>query len=499
MWEDDEDTRIALTTAVAIIEQYGKSNDMLINANLDAQIATNNLISTPIVADALRQLDNATQRDRSKKLIEIFYKYFIQAPETMRQIEADFNAEILKILKELPYSFINAQQELQQAAANALLEIPEYKWNDELSWASLLRADYQIVPFSGRTAELMDLEQWSTNGASLGIRLYIGSGGTGKSRLMIEACQRFSNRGWRAGLLSNRSSEIGTWMFWANILQQSSPVFIVIDYAETRRNELVALLQAVHGHLNDQPAGPPIRIVMVARSCGEWLDELRDQDKDVRSILNSKRFETVPLAEVLDSGKNSAGEQLDAYQNAHRRFAEVLDVAVDEQLLSAPDLAVIHPERVLLAHIAALLDVLRRKLGDPPAPAALGGASNQNADEILDELIFRERNFWSKQLTLSGMTATQPILLKGIQSAMSAITLGVSPTSEDACLTLFSKVKQMAGFTEPELRTVAGILHRTYPNLDSLNPSWVATLQPDLLGEGLVRLEMTTNTSAWTR
>src|SRR4051812_27885475 len=85
---------------------------------------------------------------------------------------------------------------------------------------------------------------WCKETASAGVRLYTGAGGMGKTRLFIEICQQLLAKRWRAGFLDHRVASAPQ-AIWSKLVHQPDPLLLVIDYAETRRAELVALLREV--------------------------------------------------------------------------------------------------------------------------------------------------------------------------------------------------------------------------------------------------------------
>ena len=67
----------------------------------------------------------------------------------------------------------------------------------------ILLAQNQIVPLFGRNDELDDMQNWCAEEGNLAIRTYYGEGGTGKTRLLIEAIDRQGRSGtWACGFLS---------------------------------------------------------------------------------------------------------------------------------------------------------------------------------------------------------------------------------------------------------------------------------------------------------
>jgi hypothetical protein len=97
----------------------------------------------------------------------------------------------------------------------------------------LLRPEYGVVPFWGRDDTIADIMAWSADSAAVSARLYVGAGGMGKTRLMIEACGRLRLTGWRAGFLRDDESRVTAEQL--NIIGcDTRGVVVVVDYSETR-------------------------------------------------------------------------------------------------------------------------------------------------------------------------------------------------------------------------------------------------------------------------
>src|SRR5260221_901764 len=129
--------------------------------------------------------------------------------------------------------------------------------------SQLLRAEELCVHFhSVREPLLDDVTAWASKQdiGPLGLQLMVGAGGSGKTRLMLEACKRLATAGWQAGFLRkqgdlDRLARLGA----------ASKLLVVVDYAETRRPEVTALVKmAMRGR-----SAHPIRIVLLARAAGE--------------------------------------------------------------------------------------------------------------------------------------------------------------------------------------------------------------------------------------
>lgn len=184
--------------------------------------------------------------------------------------------------------------------------------------STLLFADVAAVPFHGREAELSELEQWSQErrsasaAADIGIFVCVAPAGQGKTRLAFEFASRLAARGWAAGSLRAGVDADGLRV----LAGLRSPVLLVIDYGETRPEQIDAVIeQAVR-----DPTPHPVRVLILARSLGEWWPALRHRTSrgDVRSVYESA---TVSPLQALD-GTRTAQEA--SYSAAIRSFAELL-------------------------------------------------------------------------------------------------------------------------------------------------------------------------------
>lgn len=157
--------------------------------------------------------------------------------------------------------------------------------------AALLDPRRGLVGFIGRERELSGLLDWCEDGRTRGLRLVTGPGGVGKTRLSVELCARLEPRGWRwvrAGDGQEASALAAARREWPG------RVLLVVDYAETRIG-LGELLRAVAAD-----AGP-VRVLLLARSAGEWWDRLVGAEPAVRELLaGAGADEPLPVAVSAD-------------------------------------------------------------------------------------------------------------------------------------------------------------------------------------------------------
>lgn len=339
-----------------------------------------------------------------------------------------------------------------------LLAIPRRVWDGDVQPPGvLLRADCSHgVPFHGRTAEETDLETWCHDGRPLAIRLYTAAGGMGKTRLFLELCDTFKLRGWRAGFL--RSAVALTPAMCAGLRQEATPLLVVIDYAETRRPELITLLSAL-----SKPSATRARLILLARSAGDWWDQLKGDGTGVGDLLSgpaTRWHELRPLAMTTRDREVS-------YRKAVQTFAAALKKSVPD-VSTDPDFAAPYFDRVLLLHMTAL--------------AAVDGDVVKGADGILDWILRREYRFWSEQVKTNALAAGA---VDGVAQAMAVITLGGGVADRAEAHEILARVPLLKDQNKIARRAVATILHETYPG-----QKWIEPILPDLLGEHLVKKEL---------
>ena len=167
----------------------------------------------------------------------IFDALFADA-DALREIDLAFKRAVLEHLGDIQRLPDESAAALKRLAAQALVRKPYRRFDrDRHAPSALLQAEYAIVPFEGRKEFLDDAIGWCADEHDLGIRLYVGPGGMGKTRIAIELCDQVSVRmpeeGWRSGFLAQRFAGVPEWLL-PNLRDGREPLLIVVDYAETR-------------------------------------------------------------------------------------------------------------------------------------------------------------------------------------------------------------------------------------------------------------------------
>ena len=339
---------------------------------------------------------------------------------------------------------------VEDLPARRLLAPPYLPLPDRAPPSLLLRAAFGVVPFRGRHRELRELHSWCATDAPIGLTLWTALGGTGKSRLAAELCQRVATEtGWVAGFLrpKTRGDQLRV------VTTAVSPLLLVVDYAETRADQVAELLEFF---TEVESSRAPVRLIFIARGAGDWW-------KTLPHHLRDPRAEAVVLgAEVrnLEPSEVGASTREESFWEAARAFAPYTSKTPLERV-HKPDLSLAVYSRFLFVQLAAL--------------NALEGDRDEPAD-LRTAVLEREARVWEDTWRAYGL----PLL--GEQVRRRAIAVATLTPSLDVAegVAALSALPELASDSTLRLR-VAAWLRELYPGPGYLNP-----LEPDLLGEALV-------------
>ncbi|MFG2439014.1 ATP-binding protein, partial [Streptomyces sp. NPDC048508] len=368
--------------------------------------------------------------------------------------------------------------------------------------ADLLRPEQAAVSFMGRDDLLNDLKQWceptpeenqtdppksATDGvwgwdsSPVRARLLTGGGGAGKTRLSGELAARMAVRGWTTiRLTTDTTVPLGV------LSQVRRPLLIVVDYAETRTQQLHALLTAVD---HDQVTAP-VRVLALARAAGDWWTRAAEHPHG--QALATEPVTAVPaLHHTLD-------ERALAYERAAGDFSRLLhrlSPAVDWPALlptvltpaARPSLTGSEFDTPLSAQMAALLALLDATgVPQPIDPAR----------SLEGRLLGHERTYWDKTANhRQGLRGERT----GTQTRSLAVALAcmVPATDRDDARTLLA---YLPGLTDDSADAVRGQL-ATW--LQDLYPAPAETqwgsLQPDRIAEHHLGTEASREPALFTR
>jgi tetratricopeptide (TPR) repeat protein len=328
--------------------------------------------------------------------------------------------------------------------------------------AWLLRPDQRVVGFVDRP-ELARLREWCAEEGAPGVMLLTGAGGVGKTRLALGLAEEQQKAGWLCRMV--RIGGEARVVAAARAVSRGG-VLLIVDYAETRPG-LVELLQAVAGDGGDR-----LRVVLLARSVGEWWAQLEaSTDPDVRLLVAAAG--PVPVG-VLGEAASGA----DLVRAAVPQFARAMGAAVPGSLqVAVPE----GPVPMLVLHATALLAVLEARERPPAAPVRMV------ADEqVLAGLLAREKVFWLGSARAADLAG--PDGVDSVTAAQAvAVACLITVADESGAAQALRRVPGLAHAPLGQVHKIARWLRQLYP-ADRAGPAgaearWWGYLQPDLLAE----------------
>ncbi|MFG2864977.1 tetratricopeptide repeat protein [Streptomyces sioyaensis] len=339
--------------------------------------------------------------------------------------------------------------------------------------SALLEAHRAVVPFRGRAGVLEELAAWCAE-PGFGVHLVYGPGGQGKTRLARHFTDELVQEQWNVLWLGRHAAV-------ADLTALSSPpgpVAVVVDYAETRPDQLLALLRAALR----SPEATPFKVLLLARTADDWWPELQDRARieDLYAVRGT----------LLSPLEQHADDRVDAYRQAVDALAGALPQVLGQEEHDWPALAArvlarpahrLHlpgMESALTLHMTALADLLDAAAdavdegGDrpPPSPDAPGSAE--------ERLLSHERVYWRAVGEASGVSRT-----KDVEAALTAVFLCGAHDQQEAHA-LLARVPGLERYSPNTLDTVSEWIAQLYPPPDR-SQVW-GSLHPDRLAECFV-------------
>jgi TIR domain len=344
----------------------------------------------------------------------------------MRALTAD--ADLLRLVGEVE----RLVPDLVLAALTDL-PLPEPEPGHE---AALLRAEYEVVTF--RPPRQFDqLAQWCADRTAPPVRLVTGPGGVGKTRLGLRLCAQLRGMGWSAGLLSSSAPESAL----GRLGQIGTPCLVVIDDAGTRPEQVRVALRSLA-----TTRGSPSRLLLLARSGGDWLDQLReDPDDRVAALVDG--IDPSRLTPVHGDFKSVCAEFA-------RRLKRPVPPPPAE--LPAPAATMLELQAAALVHLMPSSDPAR-----PP----------------LQRILELERNYWRQAAATFGLAS---LSRRNLAEIMTAVTLFGASTEPEANA-LIASLRAFQGAPLGTIDACRDLLGTVLPGPAPLNP-----LQPEQLGEDAV-------------
>jgi|GEM_PF-1585834 len=347
--------------------------------------------------------------------------------------------------------------------------------------ASLLLADAAIVRFRGRKDLLNKLARWC-RGDGVSVRLITGPGGLGKTRFARELTSRMQAQNWLTGWLKPSPEEQADYRL---VRQTREPLLLVIDYAETRADEVARLL----GTLLEGQTAAPVRVLLLARSSGEWWERVKTATPGVRELTSDAVVDLQPLEMSRDGRRRAFAEAVTDLACGLAGISQFRDSdwgSIVECIQPPEDLEDARYEAVLAIHMAALAALLQGGMTAQPGAAGL----------VEDVLLDHEQAYWERTAAGYGVHLHP----RSLQRAVAAAALTEAPTEADA-MAVCAAVPGLRDRREDDQLATVLWLHDLYPGAPGrywagLQPDWladhligkVAASAPDLLGRLLPAL-----------
>ena len=294
--------------------------------------------------------------------------------------------------------------------------------------ADLLAPDNAVMRFLGRQADLAALAEWS-QGHGDSVLLLTGAPGIGKSRLATVFADQQRSAGWAVADLRRDPAVLE-----ARRAVRPPGLLIVIDQADVHLDLISALM-------THEPGPHPVRILLVARTRGEWWRGLERQDE--RRLLFAA---TVRPLGGEDDETGRVAFLHNAISDIARRVSanpEVAD-AVAREIVGSPTMSLASPLEVGLAAAQALF--------------------GSGVARVVDGVVERERRYVERSAVRAEIAYASPDLLD--QYVASAQLYGAE--SAAVARDVVQLVAGSDGRNPAMIRHIATWLHELYPGQDGV-------------------------------
>ena len=357
--------------------------------------------------------------------------------------------------------------------SQAPLRVADPPGNAPPSW--WLDPRHRITRFQERP-ELADLLAWaaSDDPATPVVKLIIGEGGSGKTRLAVELAARLGALGWIAGVLTVDDIERFPLIAKAlpEILGYRHRVFIAIDYPEGLGRELTRFLGQI-----PVPGPGIIRVLLLARFGGGWWNSVHPSG-EIRYLIDRTPVQLSPLGVDPAVAEGRFSEAVQDYRlgilgpDSGPSVGPASSATVPAGL---SEVARRHTTAVKL-HALALVSVLHvRDHGVLPTEEMIW-------TDPLAMLVSHERKHWREAALgrlsldcgepLDDRVLLTPTLLPAYREQDAAVAISRIPGRADRFL------------GEPE--AIAALLRDLYPPEGASSLRWWSPLPLDRLGETLL-------------
>jgi hypothetical protein len=345
----------------------------------------------------------------------------------------------------------------------------------EIAPTELLQAKFEVVGYLDATGIGAQLIEWCSGERPTAARLIHGPGGLGKTRLMIEVAARLRQQAWMAGFLDppHESLDATLKQRWQALDQliahgDDQGLLIVLDYAEGRQDEVKRLAERLSARPENDTR--PVRLVLLARSAGEWWSTLHDDTPELQRVFRG----TVGGPNVAALPDLSTGQQrLDLFDASCAVFAPLLGA----QGYVLPSGAFPQERRRRIesgAGYARPFAIQMEALLWLASATPEAGATD--VDELLRRVLGLERNHWKKLIGALDEERTRD-MARGVAQVTAVQGVAARRSTEDLLMAddFYQGQRTARVAVDPVVRKLC----RVYGQPDG----GVAPLEPDLIGE----------------
>jgi len=251
---------------------------------------------------------------------------------------------------------------------------------------------------------------------------------------------------------------------FSSLKNTTKPIFIAVDSSETRREEIVELLKfALTSNIK-------LRVLLIARTVGDWWEILRTEDNGVGELLSSKATSCLRLSPLCVTEK----QKTESFFLAADSFASTLEC--DAPLETPAKIREKHFNCSLILHMQALMYIEKQK--------------NTSDYELSTPRVIlnRERHLWEKR-------ANDLMLPKGLHSAIGELVVKISSKggvkTKQQATKIVDSIQILSDCKIHEKETVMKLLHSLYPTnedsfyigSDTLSLNYIEPLQKELIQE----------------
>lgn len=345
----------------------------------------------------------------------------------------------------------------------------------EIAPTELLQAKFEVVGYLDATGIRAQLIEWCSEERPTAGRLIHGPGGLGKTRLMIEVAARLRQQAWTAGFLDPPHEPLDAtlkqrWQALEQLIAhgEDQGLLIVLDYAEGRQDEVKRIAERLSARPENDTR--PVRLVLLARSAGEWWTTLHDDTPELQRVFRR----TAGAADVAALPDLSTGQQRLALFDAS---CEVFAPLLSAQGYVLPSGAFPQERRSRIesgAGYARPLAIQMEALLWLAASTPEAGASG--VDELLRRVLGLERSHWKKLLGALDEERTRD-MARGVAQVTAMQGVSARRSTEDLLMAddFYQGQRTARVAVDPVVRKLC----RVYGNPDG----GVGPLEPDLIGE----------------